>query len=268
MKTLNSIQHSNSKQIESGSLLTTIYHIAYEPSFKTATLHFWTQCNLHCLGCFCSYEQQYFNLFKDPVSKLNKGEKKNPPTRFLTIDAVISHLSSIDVKNILFMGTEPTLDNSLPLIAERLHNEFHTTNILMTNGLRLIDLSHIDTVLFGIKTFSEDIHIQYTGKSNRKILANFSDIHKLGKNISAISLLIPGFVENAEVEKIAAFISRVNPKIPFTIHSYFHVPGCEIRSALPEEIDSAIDIAKEHLENVYGRNLSMKRVGEPAVVIV
>ena len=248
--------------------LTKVYHIAYEPSYKTATLHFWTKCNLSCRGCFCRYEQSYFNLYDDPVSRLVNKAPGSPPTRFLSIEEVVGLLKGLTINTALLMGTEPSLDPELSALTKTLHEEIGSFNILMTNGLRLVDMEHIDLVLLGLKAYSEDIHLDYTGKSNKRILENFATIYRSGKKLQVISLVIPDYIDAHEIERIASFIAGVDRNIPLTIHAYFPVPDSPWLPATSEDVKAAVTLARKHLVNVPYRTLDLKRVGEPAVSIV
>lgn len=252
---------------KSPTSLTTLYHIAYEPTLESVSLHFWTNCNLHCRGCLCRYEKLYWNLYEDPESELASKAPVSPPINFLSTEEVIKLLKPLKIKTVLFMGVEPSLDPELPALAYALHKEFHSCNILMTNGMKLTNLEHIDTVLFGLKAFSEDVHIQYTGMSNKNILRNFAAIHDSGIKLSAISLVIPGLIEAQEIGRIAIFIGSIDRNISFMVHAYFAMPNVPWRTASSEEVEAAVKLARKHLANVPYRTLDLKRIGEPAIQI-
>jgi pyruvate-formate lyase-activating enzyme len=221
-----------------------------------------------CRGCFCQFEQSYFTLYDDPVSRLTTKSPESPPTHFLTKEEVLRRLKGLSVKRILLMGVEPSLDPELPSLARALHEEIGSSNILMTNGLKLVDLEHIDLVLFSLKAYSEEIHRDYTGVSNKKILNNFIEVYHSGKKLQAITLLISDYIDAGEIERIARFIASVDKDIPLMIHAYFPVPGSPWRAATTEEVAEAARLAGKHLTNVPYRTLDLKRVGEPAVRIV
>lgn len=247
---------------------TAVYHIAYEPSFKTVTLHFGTKCNLSCRGCFCNYEKFYWNLKSDPQENLESKKAIKTPSKFLTIREIVNLLKNYEVSTVLFMGVEPTIDQALPLVAEAMHRQFNSHNILMTNGMHMADLKDIDQVLFSLKAFSEEKHITYTKKSNKQIMDNFVKISRSGKNIQAITLVIPELVDASEVGRIAKFIAAVDDNISLTVHAYFAVPNCPYRAATIEEVKEAVGEARRYLKSVPFRDPSFKRVGEPAVQIV
>ncbi|UCG54430.1 MAG: radical SAM protein, partial [Dehalococcoidia bacterium] len=158
-----------------------IYHIAYEPTFRSLDIHFWTECNLNCQACYTHYEKLDFGLLDDPIAGIDKRPRENPPKRFLSLAEVMSLIKDLSIERVICMGTEPSLDPELPALVEALHHKFRCYNIILTNGLKLFDLTHIDEVIFSIKTLSEWLHRDYTGRSNKTIIKNFHTIHNSGK---------------------------------------------------------------------------------------
>lgn len=244
-----------------------IYHIAYEPAFKSLDIHFWTKCNLGCHACYTDYEKLDFGLIDNPILKASSKPKGNPPIRFLSLADTIALLEDIDIERVIFMGTEPTLDPGLPALATVLHRKFNCYNIILTNGLKLTDLEHIDEVIFSIKALSEELHQDYTGKSNKTILRNFSIIFNSGKRLQAETVLIPGYIDKYEIECIAKFISDVDSNIPLRIDAYFPVGNNPWRAATTIEVEAAAGLAKKYLNKVNCLTLDMKRIGDKSVRI-
>jgi pyruvate-formate lyase-activating enzyme len=244
-----------------------IYHIAYEPEFKSLDIHFWTKCNLGCHSCYTNYEKLDFGLIDDPIVKINSKPRESPPTRFLSLADTMELLSDIDVERVIFMGTEPALDPELPALAEALHNKFKCYNIILTNGLKLINLEHIDEVIFSIKAFSEGLHREYTSKSNKTILRNFVAVFGSGKRLQAETVLIPDYIDKYEVESVAGFVGGVDVNIPLRIDAYFPVGDNPWRAATTTEVEAAAELAKKHLKRVNCLTLDMKRIGEKSLRI-
>lgn len=228
-----------------------IYHIAYVPGVKTVHLHFWG-CNLSCRACFKKYEiaDLLFVKIKDATFRLSKKAEESP-SRFLDLEEVKRILKGIDIARVIFMGAEPTIDPELPELAKALHNEFHTYNILLTNGFKLIDLEHIDEVVLSIKAYHDDLHRDYTGRSNKKVLENFVAVYHSGKKLRAESIFIPDYIDCPEIERIARFIAGVDKSIPYRIDAYFQVGDNPWRPPTPEEMDAPVRVAKKHLANVF-----------------
>lgn len=244
-----------------------IYHIAYEPEFKSLDIHLWTDCNLGCQACYTHYEKLDFGLLDDPVAKMKTKPKESPPTRFLSLAEVMALLEDIDIERVIFMGTEPALDPELPVLAEALHRKFNCYNIMLTNGLKLINLGHIDEVIFSIKALSEKLHLDYTGKSNKTILRNFAAISGSGKKLQAETVLIPDYIDAYEVERAARFIGNIDSSIPLRIDAYFPVGGNPWRAATPGEVEAAAVLARKHLDKVNCLTLEMKRIGDKSIRI-
>ena len=244
-----------------------IYHIAYEPAFRSLDIHFWTDCNLSCRACYTDYEKLDFGLIDDPIAKINTKPKESLPTRFLSLTEVMALIKDIDIERVIFMGTEPSLDPELPALTEALHHKFNCYNIMLTNGLKLTSLEHIDEVIFSIKAFSEGLHRDYTGKSNKVILRNFVTIYGSGKRLQAETVLIPDYIDKYEVERIARFIGGVGSSIPLRIDAYFPVGDNPWRAATAMEVEAAAGLTRKHLNKVNCLTLEMKRIGDKSVRI-
>lgn len=230
---------------------TNVYNIAFAESTKQAYLHFWG-CNIRCKGCVC--QKVVFDFMLDRNMHLHVAEPRGiaaAPTRFMEVDDVVETLVGLDVKWVLFEGQEASLDPKMPFIAETLHRRQGTTNVLLTNAFIMPDLKHIDKVSVGLKAFDEKLHIEYTGESNRTILENFPKIYQSGVPMMAETVLIPGYIDYEEIEKIAKYIASVDPNIRYQIDAYFKAGNNPWRRPTTEEVERAVVAAKKHLNNVY-----------------
>jgi pyruvate-formate lyase-activating enzyme len=178
--------------------------------------------------------------------------KKSPqtPERFLDLEEVIQILRNLDVSQVVFMGAEPTIDRQLPQLAETLHREFRSYNILLTNGFKLPSLEAIDEVVFSLKAYTDSLHRHYTGRSNRKALENFVSLYNSGIKLRAESVLIPEYIDHLEIENIARFIASVDKGIPYRIDAYIPIGANPWRRPNPEEMQKAVSTARKHLLNV------------------
>jgi len=231
-------------------LNTNIYHITYAPEAKNVSLHFWG-CNMRCRGCLCQKEIYDCHL-EETKDTIFEEVKQAPakPTRFLNSGQVWEILRNLDFSQVIFMGMEATLDPEFPRLAETLHREFRSYNISLTNGLKLAPLNDIDEVVVSIKAYRDELHQDYTGVSNKEILENFAKIHSLGKRLRAESVLIPDYIDSAEVEHVAHFIASVDSAIPYRIDAYFPAGKNPWRRAKPEEVEAAVAVARKYLLNV------------------
>jgi len=227
-----------------------IYHITYAPTVKTVHLHFWG-CNLSCRACLLLQEIYDCHLEETRAGIFNKERKiAETPQRFLGLEEVVEILGRLEVRTVIFMGAEPAIDPRLPQLAESLHQEFRSYNILLTNGFKPIDLEHIDEVVFSIKAVTDSLHRDYTGKSNMKALKNFVRLNQSGVRLRAESIFIPEYIDFLEIENIARFIGGVNKAIPYRIDAYIPVGDSPWRRPTPEELEQAATVAKRHLLNV------------------
>jgi len=214
---------------------------------KTVHLYFWG-CNLSCRGCVRLKETYNYHI----ADSIFNEAKKSPqaPERFLDLEEVMQILEKLEVRKVFFMGAEPAIDPKLPQLAETLHQEFKSYNILLTNGFKIIDLEHIDEVVFSIKAVTDSLHRHYTGKSNKKALKNFVRLNQSGVRLRAESIFIPEYIDFLEIESIARFIGRVNKAIPYRIDAYIPVGDNPWRRPTPEKVEQAATVAKRHLLNV------------------
>ena len=244
-----------------------IYHIAYEPTFRSLDIHFWTKCNLSCQACYTHYEKRDLGLLDDPIAGITQRPREKQPKRFLTLTEVISRIENLEIERAIFMGTEPTLDPEMPALAQALHHRFKCYNIILTNGLKAFDLKHIDEVIFSIKALSGELHCDYTGRSNKMIIRHFLAIYNSGKKLQAETVLIPDYIDKYEVERIAKFIADIDPNIPLRIDAYFPVGDNPWRAATASEVEAAAKLATKFLNKVNCLTLEMKRIGDKSVRI-
>ena len=247
---------------------TTVYHMAYEPSYGSLDIHFYTRCNLKCRACYANYELDDFSLLDDPTGQMINKTQVKPPEEFLCLEEVKEHLKGLDIKYVILVGTEPSLDPALPQVTRMLKEDFGAYNMLLTNGVRLADMTDIDEVMLSVKALDDDIHQDYTGCSNKKVLENLKKIYETGKKLQVETVLIPGLIDEYEVERVAKYIGDIDPEIPYRIDAYFKVPGCPWEDAGNEEVERAAELAKKHLKHVSYLTLDMKRIGDKALRIV
>ena len=246
----NEISASSSRNREV-VMQTNIYNIAFAESTKQAYLHF-SGCNIQCKGCIL--KKIPFDSMLDRNMDLYLAEPKGEaamPNRFIDFDNVIDTLVGLGAKSVLFEGQEASLDPAMPLITETLHRRLSTTNILLTNGFNMPDLKHVDRVAFGLKAFDEELHIDYTGHSNRLILQNFKRIYDSGVPMLAETVVIPGYIDAEEVEKLAQFIASVDPGMLYHLDAYSRVADNPWPRATVDDVEKAAIAAGKYLTNVH-----------------
>ncbi|MFQ6049866.1 MAG: radical SAM protein [Candidatus Paceibacterales bacterium] len=145
---------------------------------------------------------------------------------------------------------------------------WETNGAMSENLLRKIaefSLKSGGIIKFDLKAFNENLHYALCGVSNRQTFKNFEFLAKeylpkaRGGFLAALTLLVPGYIDRREIEKIAKFIANLNPNIPYSLLGFY--PHFFMRN-LPlfsqKEAQECLTIAKEvGLENVRLGNLNL-----------
>lgn len=119
-------------------------------------------------------------------------------------------------------------------------------------------------IKFDLKAYSEELNIALSGITNSQTLSNFERLAELGKVrkeppfLIASTLLIPGYVEAKEVERIARFIASLDREIPYSLLAF--APSY-LMSDMPTtsraQAEECLARAQEHLENVHLGNVHL-----------
>jgi pyruvate formate lyase activating enzyme len=77
-----------------------------------------------------------------------------------------------------------------------------------------------------LKSFTESINTALCGVSNIRTLENFKRLAELTQErpeppfLIASTLLVPGYIEMEEVQKIASYIAQIDPEIPYSLLAF------------------------------------------------
>ena len=227
-----------------GDAKTKVYHITYFPKSKTACLYF-EGCNFRCLGCIrrrCNFDIHL------PSSSLRQAGKKEEI--FLTIYQILDVLKKVKINKIIFLGGEPTLDSKFVFLTKKFKEKLNSTNVLLTNGYILPELSFLDEVCLGIKAKTSALHREYTGKNSEQVFENLDVLNKSSLILRTESMFIPDYIGREETEHIVKAISRINPDIPHRIDGYIPVPGTKWRRPTQKEMKEVVIIARKYLKDV------------------
>jgi len=120
-------------------------------------------------------------------------------------------------------------------------------------------------VKFDLKCFTPGLSLALSGVENRQAYENFA---KLAERfyvkrrelpmLTATTLLVPGYVDTFEVEKIASFMADLDEAIPYSL-LVFH-PDYMMRDLPVTPLEQVVDCyraATRHLANVHVGNLHM-----------
>jgi pyruvate formate lyase activating enzyme len=120
-------------------------------------------------------------------------------------------------------------------------------------------------IKFDLKSFSQELNIALCGVSNNLTLENFKLVAgyvKKRKNpplLIVSTLLIPGYVDEKEVENIARFIAELDPGIPYSLLAFY---PCFYMNDLPttskQQAFKCLEVARQAgLKNVHLGNIHL-----------
>ena len=220
-----------------------IYHITYSKELKEVYLYFDAKCNFSCHGCITDYYPQDCHIEKPRARKGNT----------LTMEEVISYLEPLSFKRVIFMGREPTVNTEFLPLARILKKDFSSYNILLTNGYEVITERVIDETCVSIKAITNAIFKDFTGRDHPEhVLSNFAKYYSASYlKLRAESVLIPEYIDQKEIAKIAKFISTIDNEIPYRIDAYMPFGHKDkFRRPSIEEMKEAKRVAERYLKNV------------------
>lgn len=213
------------------------FKVTYAEESRTA--HVYNRgCNFGCGGCYYKLKP---GLHKD-------GDDLSP----VQIKEALLRLHG-RVQKVNFLGGEPTIvAHELEELAGFSHEMLNASTHLLTNGSNPIPPA-IDAAEVSIKAPSNEKYLEYTGRDKYDdVLRNVAAAHRAGVELRLTSVLVPGFVDAEEIEKIAVQLAKIDPDLPFHIKGYVAVPGAEWRRATKKEVEHAVQLAGKHLRNVTG----------------
>lgn len=118
-------------------------------------------------------------------------------------------------------------------------------------------------IKFDLKSFNEKLNLALCGVSNKRTLENFKFLAEnyFGTRrdlpeMSACTLMVPGYTNHEEVEQIAKFVSSINNKIPYSLlifHGDYQMRDLGITSR--RQAEKCLKAANKYLENVHLGNI-------------
>jgi len=207
-----------------------------------------TGCNFHCKGCF--------------------RPARDVEGTLLTADETLERMEAACrgyygkvSTEAMITGGEPTPDKAYLLgLVRGLREKGFEKIVLMTNGYELgadadyvteleeagLTEAHVD-----LKAFSDDVHRWYTGKSNKPVLRAIKKLNASGIELLVQTVHMPGIVDDAEIEKIAQFLTSVNKHMRYRINPFAPVFAYEKVTRRPtvEEMERAYEVASGYLPN-------------------
>ena len=113
-------------------------------------------------------------------------------------------------------------------------------------------------IKFDLKAWDTNIHRALTSVGNKPVLENFRYVGEIFFKrrpelpvLNATTLLVPGYIDEEEVENIAAFIASINENIPYSLLGFYpHFEFTDMPLTSREQAENCYRVAKKHLKNV------------------
>ncbi len=195
---------------------------------------FYGACSFNCLFC----QNWHYRQLSPRVAGLSAAE--------------LAGCADQSTFCVCYFGGDPTPQMAHALATSRLLAADGVRICWETNGSmhpamvdQMVELSLQSggCIKFDLKAWDENLHRALTGSSNQATLQNFariaSDAHRRPQPplLIASTLLVPGYVDEQEVSRLAAFIASLAPDIPYALlgfHPNFHIhdlPRTSVRHA-------------------------------------
>ena len=125
-------------------------------------------------------------------------------------------------------------------------------------------------IKFDLKAFTPSVHKALTGRDNKRTFENFEliyrEFYEKRKDVpvlNATTLLVPHYVDEHEVSKIAEFIASLDPEIPYSLlifHPDFMMSDVTVTPK--KQVEECYKAAKKYLKNVNIGNISLLGLAE------
>jgi len=132
------------------------------------------------------------------------------------------------------------------------------------NMMAQVSLQSGGCIKCDLKAWDEGLHKALCGVTNGKTLYNFQTLSKLISDrpdppfLIASTLLVPGYVDEQEVDRIARFVSALDPHIPYSLlgfHPAFYLNDLPVTSRTHalrcQEIARSAGLTRVHIGNKH-----------------
>lgn len=129
---------------------------------------------------------------------------------------------------------------------------------LIPQNLNRLRDSGVDSFWLDIKATDEDVYKRLCGTTNEWILKAPAEIVRRGFVLEILTLFIPGWVEDDQIEKTARLIHEVDAGIPLTILAFF--PEYKVKDAKPPTLDEMTRVFKS-VKEIGLKNVKLGNCG-------
>lgn len=227
-----------------------INRIYFTPTFagKRIVEVYFEGCNFECIGC------------------VRKRARYLPPEKaeYMSFDSesILKKIQALQPHWIVLGGHEPTIDPELNSFVEKVSRlQLHSWIRLETNGSQIdmrrakeLKKAGVSEVYLSVYAFDAAKHLYYTKRTNREVfraIESVKEIEDYGFRLTVSPLLIPGVNDPDDIEKLAKFISEIDPTTPLHIMPWIPVPSVkEIKEPTKEMALDAFSKARRYLHIV------------------
>jgi len=205
-------------------------------------------CNLACSWC------QNYDISQ--ASKYSQILGKEISAEEVVNQAIVNGCRSIS-----YTYNEPMIWVEFVRDVAKIAREKGLKNIMVTNGYwseESFDFikDYIDAVNIDLKAFNENTYKKFCGGKVDAVLDTIKKCYKAGIHVEVTTLIIPGINDsNAELEKIARFISSVDENIVWHISRYFPMYKMKKEITPKSTLEKAKKIGEKYLKFVYVGNV-------------
>ena len=218
---------------------------------------FFYGCNFSCIFC-------------------QNASHKEFPNRLMSIDEFVRPIKNNEkISCICFFGgsPEPQLPFALKASKRALEIKKHLLRICwewngcgnpsLVRKATQLSLETGGNIKFDLKAATPSLSLALSGVDNKRAFENFKMIATRFYDkrpdvplLMASTLLVPGYVTAAEVEKIASFIAEINPEIHYSLLAFY--PAFKMMDLAPTskaQASRCFQVAKKYLKRVHVGNL-------------
>lgn len=226
---------------------------------------FFYGCNFNCLYC------------------QNSSHKKLKEGKYMLADDLAKHVEhKEEVTCVCYFGGSPEPQLPFSLKVSKLAKENIDDRVLrfcwewngcgdpkLVNDVAKLALDSGGNIKFDLKCYTPNLSLALSGVDNSRAYSNFEMVARKYYSqrssvpvLTATTLMVPGYVDVKEVEKIAGFIAKLDESIPYSL-LVFH-PDYAMRD-LPytplRQAQESYVAASKLLENVHVGNLHTLGMG-------
>lgn len=247
----------------SGKLFLLVYgkvvSMHVDPIEKKPLFHFLPGTNIFSIGTVgCNFKCDFCQNFDISQAPENEGIFGQD----VLAREIVEKAIKLKCPSIAYTYNEPIIYAEFVRDCSVLAHEAGLKNIMVTNGYwsdESFDMlyKYIDAVNIDLKSIDPEFYKKCCGGGLEPVLDTIRICNEEGIHIEITTLVIPGLNDSEEeFEKIAKFISSVDPDIPWHINRFFPDYKRSDEEMTPiETLKTAYRIGKKYLNNVYVGNV-------------